>query len=116
MTSIADQHESEASFHDAKLSGVALQRVASRPGLLERSIVAIEAGGVADRGDLDLPRELLLELREATGNLPWPAVARHLRSQLLEVAAFARSDGGAVRENIGAVERLIRSGRVDLFC
>lgn len=110
------QHDTE--FHNPEfVSSHALFSVASTPGLLERSIDALEADtGRGEFGNGSLPPDVLRDLKVATAALPWELVAKQLPGPLHEVAAFARSDGGAVRENIKAVERLIRSGRVDLFC
>lgn len=118
MGEIVSKYQGDTQFHNPEfVSSHALLSVASTPGLLERSIYALEAdSGQGEFGNGSLPPDVLRDLKVATAALPWELVVKQLPGSLHEVAAFARSDGSAVRESIKAVERLIRSGRVDLFC
>ena len=58
--------------------------------------------------------QLVTSWEGATG-MQVDAFEKSVIEQLKQVVAFAHSDGGATNENIRAAERLIRSGRLDLF-
>ena len=83
----------------------------------------LHAMGVLEKADDAWPlpshdagyvRHFLEDAAQPTG-LPVRAIERPLREHLEQVAAFSRSDGGSSPDNGAAVERLIRSGRVELF-
>ena len=74
------------------------------------SSVALRRPGLAGV----LPQPLLSSLVTDTG-LPLETFEQATIEQLRRVAAFARSDGDAVADNIRAAEYLIVSGRVSMF-
>ena len=57
----------------------------------------------------------LLDVVETRTGLPGSRVLEAAVKQLRLVASFAISDGGAVPENVRAVERFVRSGGVEMF-
>lgn len=126
MSTVADDSTTQIRFDDEQLARAAafvLKSVASDDGLLYRCISAIEQPRPAIDGVASLPVEALEsalpsgfvhQVTNAT-HVPTVAVLSVVVDQLKRVARFARSDGGELRDNLKAVERLIRSGRLDLF-
>jgi hypothetical protein len=62
----------------------------------------------------EVPVPMLAAAEQRTG-VSRARLLSQLVEQLRHVAMFATSDGGAVSENVRAVEHLLRSGRVEMF-
>ena len=125
MTTVTDDPSTQTHFDAEQLARAAaftLKTVASSDGLLFRCISELEQprqiGGAqappVDTLQTALPEAMVDSVASAT-HLPVDAVLEVVVDQLKRVARFARSDSGGLRDNLKAVERLIRSGRLDLF-
>lgn len=108
-----------------RAAGYALQEIAAEPGRLLTALRRLGYGEVgANARPPTVPdartvasalgAKLLHDVAVATGQ-PEDGLAKTVGRQLGVVAVFAEIDGGRLEDNVVAVEKLIRSGRVDLF-
>lgn len=121
-------HEVGSAPLGAERAGKTLTPIASRPGLLARMLDDLELLQLHARSaNVSKPElvaklkkrlvqeQLIQEIERQTGLLQ-SEVPVQVLDQLLNVADFVRADGeGSMTDNLQVVERMIRSGRGQLF-
>lgn len=108
-----------------RAAGYALCEVATQPGRLLTALrqlgYGVESAKSLAASAVDVQKvkfalgsDLLQRVADATGQ-GTERLAETVGRQLGVVAVFAELDGGKLDDNVVAVEKLIQSGRVDLF-